>query len=169
MEWEGGEAVAELDMMYEEYANPVYRYLCSLCHDPDLAEELTQETFYRAMKSIGSFNGQCKLVVWLCAIGKHLWYQELQRRKRKPTVPVETLPEAGEIPKEFQGDENRVALFRAMQRLEETVREVIYLRVMGDLKFSQIGDVLGKSENWARVTFYRGKEKLRKELEKHEQ
>ena len=120
------------------------------------------------MRSIDNYNGQCKLVVWLCSIGKHLWYQELQRRKRKPTVSLEKVPEKSEeIPKEFQGDENRVALFRAMQQLDETVREVIYLRIMGDLRFSQIGDIMGKTENWARVTFYRGKERLRKELEKH--
>ena len=163
--------MAEMDMIYEEYAKPVYRYLCSLCHDTDLAEELTQETFYRAMKSIHTFKGQCKLVVWLCSIGKHLWLQELQRRERKPTASLSDRSDVADstnIPQEFQGDENRVALFRAMQKLEEPVREVIYLRIMGDLKFSQIGDVLGKSENWARVTFYRGKEKLRKEIENNE-
>ena len=156
--------MAELQMMYEEYAKPVYRYLCSLCHDPQLAEELTQETFYRAMKSIDRFNGQCKLLVWLCSIAKHLWYQELDRKKRRQVSVLSD--QSAVVPREFQGDENRVALFKAMQNLDETTREVIYLRIMGDLRFAQIGDIMGKTENWARVTFYRGKEKLRKELDK---
>ena len=155
----------EMEEIYEEYAKPVYQYLYSLCHQRQTAEDLTQETFYEAMKSIGRYNGQCKLIVWLCQIGKHLWYRELEKRKKRSAVSLERTGEmetAQGIPEDFLGDENRVALFRAMQALDETTREVIYLRAMGELKFQQIADIMGRTENWARVTFYRGKERLRK-------
>ncbi len=157
--------MTEMEEIYQEYANPVYQYLYSLCHHRQTAEDLTAETFYRAMKSIDSFNGKCKLVVWLCQIGKHLWYQELEKRGKKQTVSIDAVEEikaAQDIPEEFQGDENRMALFRAMQTLDDVTREVMYLRIMGELHFKQIGDVLGHTENWARVTFYRGKERLKK-------
>ena len=154
-----------VQQMYQEYARPVYLYLLSLCRDEKTAEDLTQETFYQAMKSIRRYDGSCRLMTWLCQIGKHLWYQEAEkRRKRGVSVPLEEdmVPAPDENVDSLVNDENRVSLFRAMQALEPTAREVVYLRVMGDLSFRQIGDILGKTENWARVTFYRAKEKLRK-------
>ena len=154
-----------VQQMYQEYARPVYLYLLSLCRDEKTAEDLTQETFYQAMKNIRRYDGSCRLMTWLCQIGKHLWYQEAEkRRKRGVSVPLEEdlVPAPDENVDSLENDENRVHLFRAMQTLEPTAREVVYLRVMGDLSFHQIGDILGQTENWARVTFYRAKEKLRK-------
>ena len=156
-----------VQQMYEEYARPVYLYLLSLCHDEKTAEDLAQETFYQAMKSIRRYDGSCRLMTWLCQIGKHLWYQELDRRKKRG-VPLPLQDEIIGSPEEtsadaaLESDENRVSLFRAMQTLEPTAREIVYLRAMGDLSFRQIGEILGGTENWARVTFYRAKEKLRK-------
>ena len=160
-----------VQQMYQEYARPVYLYLLSLCRDEKTAEDLTQETFYQAMKSIRRYDGSCRLMTWLCQIGKHLWYQEAKkRRKRGVSVPLEE--DLAAAPDEnvdsLENDENRVSLFRAMQALEPTAREVVYLRVMGDLSFRQIGDILGKTENWARVTFYRAKERLRKGWDQNE-
>ncbi len=158
--------------MYEEYARPVYLYLFSLCHEERTAEDLTQETFCQAMKSIRRYDGSCRLMTWLCQIGKHLWYQEAEkRRKRGISVPLEeeTLPaSADDAQTALENDENRVSLFRAMQTLEPTAREVVYLRAMGDLSFRQIGEILGGTENWARVTFYRAKEKLRRGWDQNE-
>ena len=154
-----------VQQMYQEYARPVYLYLLSLCHEEKTAEDLTQETFYRAMKSIRRYDGSCRLVTWLCQIGKHLWYQEAEkRRKRGVAVPLEedVLPSPENAQQSLENDENRVHLFRAMQSLDPTAREIVYLRAMGDLSFRQIGEILGGTENWARVTFYRAKEKLRK-------
>ena len=158
-------ADASIQEIYQEYARPVYLYLRGLCHDEHLAEDLTQETFYRAMKGIHRFRGDSSLLTWLCNIGRRLWYQELEKRKKRG-VPLtddeNALPSPQDIQEDYANDEQRVLLFRAMQGLEPTVREVVYLRVMGDLSFRQIGDILGKTENWARVTFYRAKEKLKK-------
>ena len=76
----------DMDAVYRQHAQTVYKFLLSQCHDADLAEELTQETFYQAVRSIDRFNGSCKVSVWLCQIAKHLWYQHL--RKRKPEEPL---------------------------------------------------------------------------------
>lgn len=152
----------DMDAVYRAHAQTVYKFLLAQCHDPDLSEELTQETFYQAVRSIDRFDGSCKLSVWLCQIAKHLWYQHLRKHQRVP-VPLETVPEAT-VPSAEDGlleQEGRLALLRLIHQLPESQREVVYLRAFGNLSFREIGDVLGKTENWARVTFYRSKEKLR--------
>jgi len=159
----------DMDAIYRSHAQTVYKFLLAQCRDPDLAEELTQETFYRAVCSIDRFDGSCKLSVWLCQIAKHLWYQHL-RKRQKETVPLETAPETP-VPSAEDGvldQEGRLTLLRQIHRLPESQREVIYLRAFGNLSFREIGDVLGKTENWARVTFYRTKEKLRNGGASHE-
>ena len=159
----------DMDAIYRSHAQTVYKFLLAQCRDPDLAEELTQETFYRAVCSIDRFDGSCKLSVWLCQIAKHLWYQHL-RKRQKETVPLETAPETS-VPSAEDGvldQEGRLTLLRQIHRLPEPQREVIYLRALGNLSFREIGDVLGKTENWTRVTFYRTKEKLRNGGASHE-
>lgn len=157
-----------MEEIYKENAKIVYHFIYSLCHDSVLAEELTQETFMRAFQSIERFDGSCKFSTWLCQIAKHIYYQYLAKHKK-------------EIPKEETGDtvfneitpERQVVarielldVLKKMQKLPEKVREVIYLRIAADLSFREIGEILGKSENWARVNYYRGKEKLLSELQK---
>ena len=159
----------DMDAIYRSHAQTVYKFLLAQCRDPDLAEELTQETFYRAVCSIDRFDGSCKLSVWLCQIAKHLWYQHL-RKRQKETVPLETAPETP-VPSAEDGvldQEGRLTLLRQIHRLPEPQREVIYLRAFGNLSVREIGDVLGKTENWTRVTFYRTKEKLRNGGASHE-
>ena len=152
----------DMNDIYRRHAQTVYKFLLAQCHDPDLAEELTQETFYQAIRSIGRFDGSCKVSVWLCQIAKHLWYQHLRKRRREVPMPEEgvdtPLPPAEDDALEQAG---RLELLRRVHSLPQTQREVVYLRVFGGLSFQEIGDVLGKTEVWARVTFYRGKEKLR--------
>ena len=82
----------DMDSIYREQANAVFKYLMTLCYEEDTAQELTQETFYQAVKSAGKYDGSCKVSTWLCQIAKHLWYQELDRRKRKGTSQLETGP-----------------------------------------------------------------------------
>ena len=152
----------DLDAVYRQHAQTVYKFLLSQCRDPQTAEELTQETFYQAVRSIDRFDGSCKVSVWLCQIAKHLWYQHLRKRNREAPMPVEgmdvPLPSAEE---EALAREGRLDLLRSVHSLPADAREVVYLRAFGGLSFREIGDVLGKTETWARVTFYRGKEKLR--------
>ena len=155
----------KITKMYEENVKAVYKYLFCLTHSADLAEELTQETFYQAMKGIDRFRGECKISVWLCQIGKRLWYKELERRKRKE-VPLsevtEEFPAFGHVENDYLLNVEKVEVFRMLHHLEDTTREVMYLRLAGELSFAEIGSIMGKTENWARVTFYRGKQKLMK-------
>ncbi len=151
----------DMEQVYQTHAQTVYKFLLSQCHDADLAEELTQETFYQAVRSIHRFDGSCKISVWLCQIAKHLWYQHL--RKCRHEVPPEEdtfeipLPSAEE---DALHRDSHLELLRQIHRLSEPAREVVYLRAFGGLSFREIGDVLGRTETWARVTFYRGKERL---------
>ena len=152
-----------MEDIYRRHARTVYKFLLSLCGDGDLAEELTQETFYQAIRSIDRFDGSCKLSVWLCQIAKHLWYQHLRKTKREAPVPEQ--PPDVPTPSAEEGlleQEGRLELLKQIHALPEVQREVVYLRAFGNLSFREIGDVLGKTETWARVTFYRGKEQLRK-------
>ena len=152
-----------MDEIYQQYAQTVYRYLLSLTRDADLAEELTQETFYQAIRSIDRYNGSCKLSTWLCAIAKRV----LLTWRRKHPAQEEMTEDAGlaaSAEAEVIQKQGRMALIARMHELPEPGREVMYLRVFGGLSFAEIGEVHGKSENWARVTYYRMKEKLRKEV-----
>ena len=152
-----------MEQVYQRHAQTVYKFLLAKTGDPHLAEELTQETFYQAVKSVDRFDGTCKVSVWLCQIAKHLWFQHLRKQKREAPVPPEDLPEAPG-PSAEEGlleREGRMDLLKLVHNLPEPQREVVYLRAFGGLSFREIGDVCGRTETWARVTFYRSKEKLK--------
>lgn len=160
-----------MDEIYQAYAKTVYKYLLTRTHDADLAEELTQETFYQAIRSIDRFDGSCRISTWLCAIAKNLWFA--YQRKHPPTEPLkDNLDEArlATASAESQAIDaaTRVELMRKLHVCPEPFREVLYLRIFGSLSFREIGEIMEKTENWARVTFYRGKEKLREELMRDE-
>lgn len=152
----------DMDVIYREYADPVFKYLMTLCYDEDTAQELTQETFYQAVRSAGRYDGSCKVFTWLCQIAKHLWYRELERRRRKGTTELnENLASSGaDLSETVSIREEKMELFRKVHILDETAKEVVLLRLTGAFSFREIGDIFGKNENWARVTFYRAKQKL---------
>ena len=154
-----------MEKIYEEYFETVNKYLFCLTRNYDMAEELTQETFYRAVKKIGTYRGDCKMSVWLCQIAKNLWYDQCRKNKKIVNKDFDLLEiEAQNIEDEVISNEEKIILYKRMQKLDEKTREVIYLRITGELSFKEIGDILNKSENWARVTFYRGKLKLKEGL-----
>jgi len=150
------------DEIYNEYANVVFKYLMSLTMDPDLSEELTQETFYKAYKNIDKFDGKCKMSVWLCQIAKFSYFRYYKKEKRKHEfAPEEQTESTVEIEDEFMKAHDTISLHRIIRTLGEPYKEVFYLRFFGDLSYQQISEIFGKSESWARVTFYRAKEKIR--------
>lgn len=156
-----------IEELYKEHSKTVYHYLLSLTHDPNVSEELTQETFYQAIKSIKRFDGSCKILTWLCAIAKN---SLLSYRRKHPIVdPLDDLSVDSSSPEsEAVAKIGHLELLRQLHLLDPLMREVMYLRLFGELSFHEIGDILEKTENWARVTYYRGKEKLKKELESNE-
>ena len=152
-----------MDEIYQEYAQTVYRYLLSRTHDPDVAEELTQETFCQAVRTIGRYDESCKISTWLCAIAKNLLRAYLRKHPVSESLENHTLTsESAE--NDVLGTLGKIDLIKRLHACPEPFREILYLRIFGDLSFKEIGEIMGQTENWARVTFYRGKEKLRKEL-----
>lgn len=154
----------DIEKIYKEYFETVYKYLFCLTHNSDLAEELTQETFYKAVQKIDSIKGKCKISVWLCQIAKNLWYDELKKEQRINKSGEEELSFIASnenLEEMIVSNEERISLYQKMQKLDNVTREVIYLRITGELSFKEIGNILNKTENWARVTFYRGKNKMR--------
>ena len=152
-----------IEEIYEEYFETVNKYLFCLTHNNDISEELTQETFCKVVKKIDTYNGECKMSVWLCQIAKNLWYDYCKKNKR--VVDLEqymlNLKETDVLEEKIIENDERIYLYKKMQQLDEKTREVMYLRITGELSFKDIGIILNQTENWARVTFYRGKEKLK--------
>ncbi len=159
----------DIGQIYEEYFETVYKYLFCLTHNNDIAEELTQETFYRAVEKINTYKGDCKISVWLCQIAKHLWFDYCRKNKKTINIQENLFNEQSTNVTEESiiSNDEKISLYKKMQNLDEKTREVIYLRITGELSFKEIGTILNKTENWARVTFYRGKTKL-KEVHKNE-
>ena len=153
----------DMEQIYTQYFETVNKYLFCLTHNNDISEELTQETFYKAVKKIDTYKGECKMSVWLCQIAKNLWYDYCKKNKRVISVKEELLESYSSDTTEEKVilNDEKVSLFRKIQKLDEKTREVIYLRITGELSFKEIGIILNKTENWARVTFYRGKNQLK--------
>ena len=152
----------DMDAIYRQYAQTVYHFLLSQTRDEALAEELTQETFYQAIRSTHRCDGSCKVSVWLCQIAKHLWYQHLRKAGRETAAEEAPEPLVPSAEDEALAGDGQVALLKRVHALPPQQREVVYLRSFGGLSFREIGDVLGRTEVWARVTFHRGCEALRK-------
>lgn len=160
----------DFDKLYMEYFKTVYNYVLSISHDYHIAEELTQETFFKAMRKIDSFKAGTNAKAWLCQIAKNLFYDRSRRAKHDLDLDDDTVnqlvrelyPDIEEslIEKEMTGHIHRI-----LHRLDEPYKEVFSLRVFGELSFSDIGAIFGKSDGWARVTYYRAKSKIREELE----
>ena len=154
----------DIEKIYKEYFETVNKYLFCLTHNNDISEELTQETFCKAVQKIHTYKGECKMSVWLCQIAKNLWY-DLCRKNKKILKTEETelleVQDLNSLEDQIISNDEKITLYRKMQSLDEKTREVMYLRITGELTFKEIGVILNKTENWARVTFYRGKNKLK--------
>ena len=158
--------MSDFQKIYDQYARMVYRFLLQLTANEDLAEELLQETFYRALQNIDRFDGRCSLYTWLCQIGKNAWYKELRSKKRfRDKTELETVSK--EDPEELLIQKEQVAEIRkAIWNLPEPYRDVFVMHALGGMKLKEIAALYGKSESWARVTYYRGKQQIIKEVSK---
>ncbi len=152
----------DMEQIYEEYFETVNKYLFCLTHNNDISEELTQETFYKAVKKIDTYKGECKMSVWLCQIAKNLWYDQCRKNKKiVNTNELVNMQDTNTTEEYVICNDEKMSLYKKMQKLDEKTREVIYLRITGELSFKEIGIILNQTENWARVTFYRGKNMLK--------
>ena len=150
--------MADMNAVYREHADTVYRFLLAKTGSEDLAEELTQETFYQAVRSVDRFDGSCRITTWLCGIAKNVLLHHLRKEKRG-ALSLEEIPEpaVGSPEDEIMSEAGREIILAAVHKL----------RVLGGLSFRQIGSIFGKTETWARVNYYRAKQITVKELEKN--
>lgn len=162
---------SDFSEIYVLYFQDVYKFLLALCHDEELAEELTQDTFFKAMKNYESFRGDCKISTWLCQIAKHSFFLYDKRRKRNvdlEAVSNELTDDTNSIEIMLGQKEQAFEIHKLLHNLPEPFKEVFSLRVLGELSFRDIAKLFGKTESWARVTFHRAKLKLIEQIEEED-
>lgn len=151
----------DFEKIYSEYYDTVFRYALSLCRNEQWAEEITQNAFFKALKSIDSFRGECKLSVWLCQIAKNIFFTEAKKQQRQADYPLELIPEENTIEKKLLDKEAALQIHRLLHSLDEPYKEVFWLAAFGELSFKEIGALFEKTESWARVTYHRAKLKIK--------
>lgn len=154
------------ETLYREYYQKVYAFLYRLCADPDLAEDLTQETFLQAYKSFHKFRGDCEVFTWLAAIGKHTYFKYLKKKKLHLDAANLELVAQSYLQNEDSPEEHirRKDVEKAVRKVVENIpkkyRDVVLLRIYAELPFSQIAQSLKISESSAKVIYFRAKKML---------
>ncbi|MBQ8567906.1 MAG: sigma-70 family RNA polymerase sigma factor [Oscillospiraceae bacterium] len=153
--------MTDFDEIYRLYAKSVYGFLMRMTASAELSEELTSETFYRAVKNINSFKGNCTMSVWLCSIAKNLYLDHLKKSERKNIyIEDDNYPDSADMTLHIEDKEQLLAVHRVLHALEEPYKEVFSLRIFGELSYKEIGELFGKKDSWARVIFFRAKEMI---------
>ncbi|MGI5949783.1 RNA polymerase sigma factor [Peptoniphilus sp.] len=157
----------DIEKLYRLYFKDVFLYLLSMNLSQDLAEEITQETFYKAIKSIDSFDGTKDIRAWLFTIAKNTYFSFY--KKQKKLIPMESednlFEKDSDIVQKIENEEVAFEVHKFLHEMKDPYKEVFTLRVFGELPFEKIGAIFGKNSNWARVTFYRSKKMIREYLE----
>lgn len=157
----------KMEEVYRQYFDDVFRYLRGISGDEKLAEELTEETFFKALKGIKTFRGDCDIRVWLCQIAKNTYFSYWKKSKREETIEgkEDFLPTEKNMEQLLVEKEMAFSLHEILHEIAEPYKEVFSLRVFGELSFKKIGLLFGKSEHWACVTYHRAKSKIQKGME----
>ena len=161
--------VTEFEKIYSTYFNDVFRYIRRLSNNEHIAEEITADAFFKALRSIDSFRGECDIRVWLCTIARNCYFSYLKKQGRLENmedVDALNVPGTAEsIEEQLVRREDAMRIQRVLHDIPEPYREVFMWRVYAELSFKQIGQIFNKSENWACVTYHRAKSKIRERLE----
>ncbi len=158
----------QFEEVYDKYYQSIYRYILSLSKNVSIAEEITQETFYKALKNINKYNPEYKMLTWLCNIAKNTYYSTYKKDKRFEELLDNTPDNEKEMINRIIDSETNEEILKVVHKLEEPYKEVFTLRIYGDLSFKQIGSIFSKTESWARVTYYRSKLKIKESLNEKE-
>lgn len=157
------------EKLYETYYMRIYSYAMTLAKKQYIAEEITQETFYKAFTAKNTFRGEADIMTWLCAIAKNLFFDEMRRQSKNAEMLADTDADSGiNIEREMEHRDTSYRIHLALNELEEPYRKVFELRIYGELSFRDIGILCEKTENWARVTYHRAKLKLQERMGIHE-
>ncbi len=160
----------DITEIYNKYGKMLYKYIFCLTGNEDISEEIVQETFLVAVKDINKFKGNCKISTWLCQISKYIWYKKLKKENQKKEIPLDIVENSlfadESIEEMICEKENKMQFFKKLQTLDEDTKNVMYLRILGNFEYSEIAEIMNKTSNWARVVFFRGKQKLKEEFDK---
>ncbi len=158
----------DIEEIYKKYGEIVYKYVFCLTAEEDSTNEIVQETFLVAVKDINKFRGECKISTWLCQISKYIWYKKINKEKLKKEISLDMLQDSillsESIEENFCNKEDQLELFKKLQKLDEQTRNVMYLRILGNFEYNEIAEIMNKTSNWARVVFFRGKQKLKEDI-----
>ncbi len=155
----------DFEELYEKYYFHIYAYVLKLCRDERTAEEITQETFFKVLKKIDTYRGECKLSVWICQIAKNTYYSYAKKQSRFNDYPMEEIAGRDNFEQELVDKDMSMEIHKILHKLSEPYKEVFWMRTFGELSFAEIGKVHDKTESWARVTYHRAKMKIMEELE----
>ncbi|NLX93778.1 MAG: RNA polymerase sigma factor [Clostridiales bacterium] len=151
--------------VYEKYFKQVYAYIYTLCGNKNIAEEITQETFFKALQKIDGFRGDCKISVWLCQIAKNTYITHQKKKKSLSINDVPEIPDNSNFLNDLEKNDSAFMIHKILREIDELYKEVFTLRVFGELSFEYISKLFNKSESWARVTFFRAKKKIQERME----
>lgn len=155
----------DFEELYNKYFKDVYKYVFSLCKNQSIAEEITQDTFFKALNAIDSFNGKCSIYVWLCQIAKNSFFTYIKKEKKNELLNADfDIASSDNIEDSYLNKETEFEIHKCLHELDEPYKEVFSLRVLGEMSFAQIAELFGKSESWARVTYHRAKIKIKEKL-----
>ena len=158
--------MTEFESIYREYFRDVELYLRAICKDELLAEELTEQVFFQALKALPKFRGDCDIRTWLCAMGRNCYLSHLRKAKHTEDIDEFQIPDPRKSIEECISDKQlSLAIHRVLHDLPEPYKEVFSLRVFGQLSFADIGGLFGRTANWACVTYHRARQKIMDEME----
>ena len=155
----------EFDAVYREHYELVYRFALRLCGEASLAEEIAQETFYLALRNYAKFRGDSSLATWLCGIAKRVYWTNVKRPRALPLEEESQRVPGPDIEAAYVAHDRRMTAQRVLHSLDEPYRGVFTLRTFCDLSHAEIASLFGKTESWARVTYYRARQMLQKAME----
>jgi RNA polymerase sigma factor (sigma-70 family) len=158
--------IMDYEKLYNTYYMQVYSYVMTLIKDSDLAEELTQQVFFKAISTKADFGGRSGELTWLCSIAKNACCDELRRRRHFSGLPPgDERPSADQVEKTVMDADTTYRIHVILHHLEEPYKEVFSLRVFGELPFAKIASIFGKTESWARVTYHRARLKIKERMD----
>ncbi len=158
--------MTEFESIYRRYFTDVELYLRAICHDEGLAEELTEQVFFQALKALPKFRGDCDIRTWLCAMARNCYLSHLRAAKPAEDIGELQIPDPRQNIEEQVADKQQaMAIHRLLHELPEPYKEVFSLRVFGQLSFQDIGSLFGRTSNWACVTYHRARQKIQDEME----
>lgn len=147
----------ELEGVYDQYFRDVYIFVLSLSRDEQIAEEITQETFFKALKRIDQFRGDCKMSVWLCQIAKNTYFSYIDGQRRFASLAVQEEEGGINLEQKLIDQTEALRVHKVLHVLNEPYKEVFMLRLFGELSFDHISQIFGRTESWARVTYHRAR------------